>query len=56
MLNDVPYLHPLVVLLNEHTMYEHILNDDLWTGVVGILECRCLRLLFAHHEFLIYGI
>ena len=28
------------VVMNEHTMYEHILIDDLWMGVVGILECE----------------
>ncbi|KAL5507911.1 PSY2 [Sanghuangporus vaninii] len=27
-----------ILLLNEHSMYEHILLDDLWMGVVGMLE------------------
>ncbi|EJD01533.1 DUF625-domain-containing protein [Fomitiporia mediterranea MF3/22] len=27
-----------ILLLNEHTMYEHILSDELWMGVVGMLE------------------
>ncbi|KAG6891694.1 hypothetical protein C0992_010097 [Termitomyces sp. T32_za158] len=30
-------LRPLV-MLNDHTMYEHILEDDLFFGVVGMLE------------------
>ena len=30
------------VVLNEHQMYEHILSDDIWMGVVGILECEYL--------------
>lgn len=27
-------------MLNDHTMYEHILEDDLFFGVVGMLECK----------------
>ena len=27
------------VMLNDHTMYEHILEDDIFFGVVGMLEC-----------------
>ncbi|KAH8118659.1 DUF625-domain-containing protein [Phellopilus nigrolimitatus] len=27
-----------ILLLNEHQMYEHILMDELWMGVVGMLE------------------
>ena len=27
------------VTLNDHTMYEHILDDDIFLGVVGMLEC-----------------
>lgn len=27
------------VMLNDHTMYEHILDDDIFFGVVGMLEC-----------------
>ncbi len=29
------------VLLNEHSLYEHILDDEIFQGVVGILECPC---------------
>lgn len=28
-------------MLNDHSMYEHILEDDLFFGVVGMLECKC---------------
>ena len=31
------------VLLNEHSLYEHILDDDIFMGVVGILECPWLQ-------------
>ena len=36
---------PSSVMLNDHSMYEHILEDDLFFGVVGMLECasRCSR-------------
>lgn len=27
------------VMLNDHSLYEHILEDDLFFGVVGMLEC-----------------
>ncbi|TBU63354.1 component of IIS longevity pathway SMK-1-domain-containing protein [Dichomitus squalens] len=27
-----------ILLLNEHSLYEHILDDDIFLGVVGILE------------------
>ncbi|KAI0371515.1 DUF625-domain-containing protein [Pilatotrama ljubarskyi] len=27
-----------ILLLNEHSLYEHILDDDIFMGVVGILE------------------
>jgi hypothetical protein len=30
----------LPVMLNDHTMYEHILEDDIFFGVVGMLECE----------------
>lgn len=26
-------------MLNDHGMYEHILDDELFFGVVGMLEC-----------------
>jgi protein phosphatase-4 regulatory subunit 3 len=29
-----------IVMLNDHAMYEHIMDDDLFYGVVGILECK----------------
>lgn len=29
------------MLLNDHTIYEHILDDRVFTGVMGILECEC---------------
>ncbi len=32
-------------MLNDHTMYEHILEDDIFFGVVGMLECA-FRLTF----------
>ena len=31
------------VLLNEHSLYEHILDDDVFMGVVGILECPWIK-------------
>jgi len=30
------------VMLNDHSMYEHILEDDIFFGVVGMLECNVL--------------
>jgi protein phosphatase 4 regulatory subunit 3 len=27
-------------MLNDHAIYEHIVEDDLFTGVVGMLECQ----------------
>lgn len=32
-------------MLNDHTMYEHVLSDELWMGVVGMLECELLDIL-----------
>ena len=33
-------------MLNDHGIYEHILEDDMFFGVVGILECEfTLRLM-----------
>lgn len=29
-------------MLNDHSMYEHILDDELFFGVVGMLECTIL--------------
>jgi protein phosphatase 4 regulatory subunit 3 len=28
------------VLLNDHTIYEHILDNRVFTGLMGILECE----------------
>lgn len=28
------------MMLNDHGIYEHILEDDMFFGVVGILECE----------------
>lgn len=33
------YLSFLIVLLNEHSMYDYILKDEVFRGVVGMLEC-----------------
>ena len=32
--------HVMKVLLNDHTIYEHILDDRIFMGVMGILECE----------------
>ena len=32
--------HVTEVLLNDHTIYEHILDDRVFVGVMGILECE----------------
>ncbi|KNZ76043.1 hypothetical protein J132_00318 [Termitomyces sp. J132] len=43
-LENLENLHALcsmmqtILMLNDHTMYEHILEDDLFFGVVGMLE------------------
>lgn len=40
------------VMLNDHNMYEHILEDSLFSGVVGMLECAFLltfSLLITHY-------
>ncbi|KAI0737677.1 component of IIS longevity pathway SMK-1-domain-containing protein [Daedaleopsis nitida] len=43
-LESLPDLHALfgcmqtILLLNEHSLYEHILDDDIFLGVVGTLE------------------
>lgn len=33
-------------MLNDHSMYEHILEDELFFGVIGMLEC--LSYLVSH--------
>ena len=35
-----PRLISLPVLLNDHTIYEHILDNNIFPGVVGMLECE----------------
>jgi protein phosphatase-4 regulatory subunit 3 len=35
-ITDLP---EMPVMLNDHNMYEHILEDDIFSGVVGMLEC-----------------
>ncbi|KAJ7591477.1 component of IIS longevity pathway SMK-1-domain-containing protein [Mycena floridula] len=43
-LEDLGSLHSLcslmqtILMLNDHTMYEHVVDDDLFLGVVGMLE------------------
>ncbi|KAG6813432.1 hypothetical protein H0H92_011129 [Tricholoma furcatifolium] len=29
-----------ILMLNDHTMYDHILEDELFFGVIGMLECQ----------------
>lgn len=29
----------VAVMMNDHGIYEHILEDDIFFGVVGMLEC-----------------
>lgn len=29
----------IAVVMNDHGIYEHILEDDVFFGVVGMLEC-----------------
>ena len=46
---DVVLTGLVPVMLNDHAMYEHILDDDIFLGVVGMLECmRCLTLSCAN--------
>ena len=33
-----------IVMLNDHTLYEHILENDVFFGVVGMLECPWRKL------------
>ena len=40
-------------MLNDHSMYEHIIEDDLFFGVVGMLECTCFLCLLHPHPTLI---
>lgn len=40
----LPLITHLLVMLNDHTMYEHILEDDIFFGVVGMLECTTFPL------------
>ena len=34
----------VVVMMNDHGIYEHILEDDIFFGVVGMLECTLYSL------------
>ncbi len=48
--------HPQVAL-NDNTMYEHLVQDDLFLGVVGILECQsrvALPLLLSSTDLVIF--
>lgn len=42
-----------IVMLNDHTLYDHILEDELFYGVVGMLECASpflsLKNLYNNH-------
>lgn len=40
--------------MNDHAMYEHILEDDIFFGVVGMLECAMNRLSFLLSTHLVY--
>ena len=42
------------MMMNDHGMYEHILEDDIFFGVVGMLECSSFLPLF--HLFLIKSV
>jgi len=33
-------IYTVEVLLNDHPLYEHILDDRIFMGVIGILECE----------------
>jgi protein phosphatase 4 regulatory subunit 3 len=35
-----------VVMMSDHSMYEHILDDDRFFGVLGMLECTCVSVSF----------
>ena len=37
----------IAVMLNDHSLYEHILEDDIFFGVVGMLECPSCRSLLV---------
>src|ERR1700722_1627002 len=34
-------------MLNDHSMYEHILEDDIFFGVIGMLECKLISYTFT---------
>lgn len=40
----------IAVMMNDHGIYEHILEDDIFFGVVGMLECT-LCYLRALYDF-----
>jgi hypothetical protein len=33
-------LTEISVMLNEHPMYEYMLSDEIFPGVLGMLECQ----------------
>lgn len=37
-------------MLNDHSMYEHILDDELFFGIVGILECPWRTLIYMREN------
>lgn len=43
-------IHSFIVMLNDHSMYEHILEDDLFLGVVGMLECTYFYFPDSHYS------
>lgn len=40
----VGVINILTVMMNDHGIYEHILEDDIFFGVVGMLECTLCSL------------
>jgi hypothetical protein len=34
------YASPISVTFNDHGMFEHIIDDEIFLGVVGMLECK----------------
>lgn len=37
----------ILVQLNDHSIYEHVLQDELWLSVVGMMECTHRRYHFS---------
>ncbi len=42
-----------VVMMSDHNMYDHILDDDRFFGVLGMLECMSLPIYYTilYHPF-----